>query len=262
MQNTHISAVSALSAPAPQAAAAPAAVSVHNEWDALEAIIVGTARGARFPRYDRSFHATFYHDLPRHQVPSGPFPEQVLAEAEEDLDALAALLSANGVQVMRPEPVDCAATTRTPDWASDDLYNYCPRDLLLALGDTVIECPTPMRARYLEARAYRHLMHQAIRAGSRWIAAPRPQLADTLYNLEDPDRPGLLEHEPVFDAANVLRMGRDLLYLRSNTGNAFGAQWLQTTLGPDYRVHLCERRRSAGDEYPGGCQRVQAFDIC
>lgn len=161
----------------------PATISVHNEGDPLEAIIVGTARGAQFPRYDRSCHATFYHDLPRHQVPNGPFPEQVLAEAEEHLDALAALLDTNGSQVMRREPVDCAATTRTPDWASDGLDNYCPRDLLLALDDTVIECPTPVRARYLEARAYRHLMHRAIRAGSRSIAAPRPRLADALYCL-------------------------------------------------------------------------------
>jgi N-dimethylarginine dimethylaminohydrolase len=217
----------------------PGAIQVHNEWDPLESIIVGTARGARCPRYDRSFHATFYHDLPRAQVPTGPFPERVLTEAEEDLDALAALLVRAGVTVHRPRPTDCAASFSTPDWTSDGLYHYCPRDLLLAVGDTVIECPLPMRARFLEARAYRHLMLDAIRAGSRWISAPPPVLADSLYDLEDPARPGLLEDEPAFDAANVLRMGRDLLYLRSNTGNALGAQWLAATLGPGYRVHLC-----------------------
>ena len=215
-------------------------VAVHNEWDPLEAIIVGTARGAQFPRYDRSFHATFYHDLPRAEVPSGRFPEQVLAEAEEDLDALAKLLTDAGVEVHRPQATDLSAEVRTPHWSSDGLYHYCPRDLLLAVGDTVIECPTPMRARYLEAQAYRHIMQRVIAAGSRWISAPRPLLADGLYNLEDHDRPGLLDTEPAFDAANILRLGRDLLYLRSNTGNPSGARWLQATLGRDYRVHLCD----------------------
>ncbi len=214
-------------------------VSVYNEWDPLEAIIVGVARGAQFPRYDRSFHATFYQDLPRTEVPSGPFSDRVIEEAEEDLDALVDLLTTHGVTVQRPLVTDCAASFSTSTWTSDGLYNYCPRDILLAVGNTVIECPSPMRARYIEALAYRHLMHNTIRAGSRWIAAPRPFLADDLFNLENPTSFGLRDHEPVFDGANVLRMGRDLLYLRSNTGNELGAQWLQSTLGSDYRVHVC-----------------------
>ena len=43
--------------------------------------------------------------------------------------------------------------------------------------------------------------------------------------------------EPLFDAANILRIGKDILYLISNSGNELGAQWLQSTLGSEYRVH-------------------------
>lgn len=48
------------------------------------------------------------------------------------------------------------------------------------------------------------------------------------------------ETEPVFDAANVLRAGRDLFYLVSGSGNELGARWLQTMLSAlgDYRVHV------------------------
>mgnify|MGYP001422711434 CR=1 FL=1 len=35
-------------------------------------------------------------------------------------------------------------------------------------------------------------------------------------------------------------MGRDLLYLVSSSGNKLGAQWLQSVVGKDYRVHTTE----------------------
>ena len=44
--------------------------------------------------------------------------------------------------------------------------------------------------------------------------------------------------EPAFDAANVLRLDRNLIYLVSATGNEFGGQWLQTILGNDFRLHF------------------------
>jgi glycine amidinotransferase/scyllo-inosamine-4-phosphate amidinotransferase 1 len=50
----------------------------------------------------------------------------------------------------------------------------------------------------------------------------------------------LSEQEILFEAANTLRMGRDLLYLVSSSGNYLGAQWLQSVLGNEYRVHTTE----------------------
>ena len=47
----------------------------------------------------------------------------------------------------------------------------------------------------------------------------------------------LSEDEILFEAANTVRMGRDLLYLVSRSGNYLGAQWLQSVLGDEYRVH-------------------------
>ena len=47
----------------------------------------------------------------------------------------------------------------------------------------------------------------------------------------------LTEKEILFEAANTVRMGRDILYLISSSGNEIGAQWLQSILGNDYRVH-------------------------
>ena len=47
----------------------------------------------------------------------------------------------------------------------------------------------------------------------------------------------LSEQEILFEAANTVRMGRDLLYLISSSGNQRGADWLQSVLGSEYRVH-------------------------
>ena len=50
----------------------------------------------------------------------------------------------------------------------------------------------------------------------------------------------LSEHEILFEAANTLRMGKDLLYLVSCSGNYKAAKWLQSILGNTYRVHTTE----------------------
>jgi N-dimethylarginine dimethylaminohydrolase len=62
-------------------------------------------------------------------------------------------------------------------------------------------------------------------------------LLDSLFDV-DLGKPTPRNDEPAFDAANVLRLGRDLVYLVSSTGNELGGQWLQTILGEEFRVHF------------------------
>ncbi len=81
------------------------------------------------------------------------------------------------------------------------------------------------------------MMVDYLKSGAKWYSAPRPMLLDSLFDV-DPDKPTPRNDEPAFDAANVLRLGRDLIYLVSGTGNELGGQWLQTVLGDDFRVHF------------------------
>ena len=46
--------------------------------------------------------------------------------------------------------------------------------------------------------------------------------------------------EILFEAPNCIRVNDDILFQVSNTGNVKGAQWLQSILGEQYRVHLCK----------------------
>ncbi|HET6705517.1 amino acid--tRNA ligase-related protein [Amycolatopsis sp.] len=220
----------------------PRAAWSADEFSPLAEVVVGTAAGARIPALDRSAWLNLYPDLTADelaQIGTGAFPAHVLAEAEQDLDALADILAGLGVAVHRPAPVAHEAEFATPHWHSRGFYSYCPRDLALVVGSTIIQAPGPMRARMFELAGLRELFQDRMLAGSAWIAAPTPQLRDELYPLDEHGQPTLGETEPVFDAANVLRAGRDLYYLVSGSGNELGARWLQTTLSAtgDYRVH-------------------------
>ncbi len=219
-------------------------VNVHNWWDPLEEIIVGSARGAQLPVIkDRSVWAILFSggdDEYFQAAPSGQFPQQVIEETEEDLGELANQLVKLGIAVHRPEPIDLSQRVTTPYWEVDGFYVYCPRDSVLVVGDRVIETPMPLRHRFFENYAYRQLFLEYMREGARWLSAPKPQLLDELYEIGTARGNTLTELEPAFDAANVMCCGRDIFYLISDTGNHAGAHWLQTILGDEYRVHALD----------------------
>jgi len=208
-----------------------------NEWDQLEEVIVGNPLRARFPTADLSTQLTEYPDRPLEKIPHGPFPQWIIDETEEDLNAFVEVLEKAGVTVKRPETWPHEAKFSTINWESEGYYNYCPRDIMLVIGDHIIETPNVMRSRAQETFSYRKLMVDYLRSGAKWYSAPKPMLLDSLFDV-DMDKPTPRNDEPAFDAANVLRMGRDLLYLVSGTGNELGGQWLQTILGDEFRVHF------------------------
>ncbi len=215
-------------------------VSVYNEWDPLEEVIVGTAKNARLPMPDISVHAIDFPEFASiDDIPSGPFPDFVVEETEEDLQVFIEILQDLKIEVKRPDTVDHSKKIKTNDWETDGLYNYCPRDLILAIGNTIIEAPSPLRSRFLESSAYKKIFIEYMKTGSRWIAAPKPKLDNSIYDTPNGFEICLKNDEPVFDAANILRVGRDLLYLVSNSGNILGAKWLQIILGDTYRIHTC-----------------------
>jgi N-dimethylarginine dimethylaminohydrolase len=208
-----------------------------NEWDPLEEVIVGNPLRARFPNPDPSTRLAEFPDRPLEDIPRGPFPQRVIEETEEDLAEFIAVLTRLGITVKRPETWPHEATFSTIHWESRGFYNYCPRDVLLVVGDQIIETPNVMRSRAQETFSYRALLVDYLKSGARWYGAPRPMLLDSLFEV-DLTRPTPKNDEPAFDAANVLRLGRDLIYLVSSTGNELGGQWLQTILGEAFRVHI------------------------
>jgi len=208
-----------------------------NEWDQLEEVIVGNPLRARFPTADRSTQLAEFPDRSLEEIPQGPFPKKIIEETEEDLTAFVAVLEGLGITVKRPETWPHEARFSTIHWESEGYSNYCPRDIMLVVGDHIIETPNVMRSRALESLSYRTMMVDYLRSGAKWYSAPKPMLLDSLFEV-DLEKPTPRNDEPAFDAANILRLGRDLIYLVSGTGNEIGGQWLQTILGDGFRVHF------------------------
>jgi N-dimethylarginine dimethylaminohydrolase len=193
-----------------------------NEWDPLKKVIVGIADHATIPPLDVGLHTVNYADVKDvTTIKSGQYPQQVIDEANEDLEILANFLKTCGVEVLRP--------TNNPV----EYYNYCPRDTTIIYKDNAIVAPMTINARRNEYQNYaQHLTN---------IHTVPNYQHDDIYNLEclgNKDTLALHNTHPKFDAANVIRANEDLLYLVSNTGNKLGAHYLQERLG--FKVHLLE----------------------
>jgi glycine amidinotransferase len=228
------------------------AVNSWNEWDPLREVIVGSARGAVDMGFEPSL-SPYFEPGYKGQPGGQPTPSAVVDEAERQLDNFSEVLQRLGIEVRRPDQVDHSVTVKTPDWEIRGGHaTACPRDVLLVIGEEIIEAPMAQRARYFEYRAYRKLIKEYFAQGARWTMAPKPAMADALYRerVADEERfdfnatPLLTEFEPAFDAACFARFGRDIFWQPDLVSNEFGAEWLRRHLGPQFRIHridFCER---------------------
>jgi glycine amidinotransferase len=215
-------------------------VSSWNEWDPLQEVIVGSARGAADIGYEPALLPYFPPAEPGRSFRGQRVPAVLVDEAERQLDHFAALLDRLGITVRRPDPIDHAVGARTPDWeVAGGHASACPRDTLLVIGDEVIEAAMAQRSRWFEFRAFRHLLTEYFRGGARWSAAPKPLLRDDLY-AEPASYPfdfshcGLLtETEPAFDAACFARFGRDIFWRPDLVSNDLGAALARVELRRD-----------------------------
>lgn len=218
-------------------------INSNNDWDPLKEIIVGRADKARIPTVDLSTMSMSYANHPIEKIKplEGEYPQWIIDEANEDADELCNILKQFNVKVHRPEHIDHSQKIKTPYWETTGWYTWCPRDLLLPLNNLIIETPSACRSRMFESYAYHNIMIDAVHSGTEWICAPKPKLLDESYQFEDLSSSSLNNLEPIFDAPNCIRLGRDILFQISNTGNWLGFQWLKNTLEPrGYRLHAAE----------------------
>lgn len=232
-----------------------------NEWDPLEEVIVGSVEGAIVPVWDQSLAAT----TPSHakwffeKYGGKPFPEVMVDCATKELDGLVKTLEKEGVIVRRPEVKDApsSAMYETPWWKSHGLYAAMPRDIIIVIGDIMVEAPMAWRSRYFEIFAYRKLMKEYFDKGAKWLVAPKPSMSDSFnfYNADyDPCHATIggvkqfviSENEIAFDAADFVRFGTDILVQKSNVTNSLGIEWVRRHIGSEYTIHEV----NFSDEHP------------
>jgi len=219
-------------------------VSVHNEWDQLREVIVGSIDGARLPDWHSSVEAVIpaqHHEFFRGRSGTA-FPIADVIAAQRELDGLASYLERQGIVVRRPEEVSLTIPISTPFFrVSGGMYHAMPRDSVLIVGNTIIEAPMSWRNRYFETFAFKKLFKEYSRNGARWIAAPKPSLGDETY-VSNRSHAGtdfaVSEFEPVFDAADFLRLDNIIVGQLSHVTNWSGVRWLQQILGPEIQIKI------------------------
>ena len=161
---------------------------------------------------------------------SSKMPAQVVDETHEDLEQLRRVLVDQGVRVINGLTLDCTFPVESPYWKAEQESAINLRDLTMIHGDLTIDAPSPTRGRYFEGFAVRKLFLEYYKQRNYFglLCPPRPQLFDNTYDLSR--ECGINETEPLFDAANCMRLGRDIIIDINNTANLAGAQWLQSTL--------------------------------
>jgi glycine amidinotransferase/scyllo-inosamine-4-phosphate amidinotransferase 1 len=178
-----------------------------NEWDPLKEVIVGIADHANWPSTDPVFAEestkTLWTETP---VPSGPVPQWIIDEANEDLDALARVCRDYGAVVHRPQPYNYVKR--------QGMYGYCPRDRVLIAGNKVVNVSMMYPCRNQEFRSLEHA----------WVGCEP---------LIMPKNSGM-----ILDAANICRLGNTWLFLESHSGNRVAYNWLCDQF-PNITIELC-----------------------
>lgn len=238
----------------------------HDEWSPLREVVLGTVDNFAPPL------STLRREPDVLERAIGiaweAYPRWYLDEVAEDLEGLRALLVGAGIRVLRPIWNHQCSDFSTPEWHGHgfDLYNV--RDLHAVFGETLIASSSATRFRQYEHYAIQPIVYENyFSEGMRWIHAPPPRLIGQYLEPysrprspleEEEDRKHktlsrgltetfhrLAEIEILFDAANVIRIGEDVLYLVSSTGNYLAGQWLTNVLGDRYRVHVVNTYRSS-----------------
>ncbi|MFD7234936.1 glycine amidinotransferase [Streptomyces syringium] len=249
----------------------------YDEWSPLKEVIVGSAQNYTSHERELSFDLFFHENITQDNVSRsewyyprvGPSPEgapraarspikqRYVEELNEDVEGIAEVLESLSVKVHRPMSVQDAAEVRTPAWSAGVVPPLNVRDNTLILGDEIIETPPMIRSRYFETQFLTPVFADYFRRGARWTVMPRPLMTDASFDLsyartataggpvepigEPQPSPYDVGHEMMFDGAQCLRLGKDLVVNISTANHALAVDWLERHLEGRFRVHRVHR---------------------
>jgi len=233
-----------------------------NDFDPLEEVVLGIADGACFPPNEPACQNEFNDGYTKYGTkmshnfsdwmpwPTGPKLKKFIDAANQELEGLKAVFEGEGVTVRRPDASLCNfnVATKTPDFESPNQYcAVCPRDVMMTVGNEIVEAPMSMRSRFFEYRPYRTLTSRYFNSdpGMIWTAAPKPMMGADAYNTafwdwseeERIERTRkyeycLSETEIMFDAADCLLLGNMMFVQHSTVTNLAGIRWLKRHFAP------------------------------
>jgi glycine amidinotransferase len=245
-------------------------VNSWNEWDPLKRVIVGRPEGTQVPAPEPGW----WHSYPDQGFPLGTygkFPQEMVDAANEQMNNFVQMMEKRGIIVERvevhPELAEVRACS-TPDWTQLNARGTNnPRDLFLPVGNEIMESPGSLRSRWYEYLNLRPVFERYFKEDPEflWTAAPKPRLTDEsfvknyYYNFEQVWTEAekrqrlkewkyhLTEKEPLWDAADASRCGRDIFWQCSSVTNRSGMDWLKRYFGAKgIRIHPIQFNATSG----------------
>jgi glycine amidinotransferase len=248
----------------------------YDEWSPLKEVVVGSARNYIAHDRDLSFDLFFHENIirdnvirtewyyPRLSLPSPnaddsarrahiSIKQRYVEELIEDIEGLVKTLESLSIRVKRPlELHEDTNEVRTLAWAASVVPPLNLRDNTLILGDEIIETSPMIRSRYFETQFLKPIFLEYFRQGARWTVMPRPLMTDASFDPSYADStvggpmqiirnpqpsPYDVGFELMFDAAQCLRLGRDLVVNIANDNHRMGCDWLERHVGSRFRIH-------------------------
>lgn len=225
-----------------------AAVNVYTEWGPLREIIVGNCVLSTRVNVDLSFRLLYRAQLQDAILANCyELQERMIEQRQEDLDGLQDTLEKLGVRVRRPARLTEVRNFSTPWFSGITTASQNPRDQVLIAGDEIIETSCVNSTRFFENDLLKDIFYEYFHAGSRWTCAPRPTMKPESFDTRGGDTGSKdagsacpksdASFEMMFDAAQCLKFGRDIIMNVSNANHELGAKWLQKHLEGRFRIH-------------------------
>ncbi len=236
-------------------------VNSWNEWDPLKRVIVGRPEGTNLPANEPAW----WYDQPQAGYPLGswgPFPQEMIDAANEQMDYFVDTLEKRGVVVDRIsiQPFMFNQPYGSPlGWVQQNAHGVNNvRDVTMIHGKYIVEATTVRRSRVYERFNLRPIFEDYFRQDPELVhfSAPLPMLTDESFvrnyfhdfanvwtDEEKREKQHnweyqLSEKEPLWDAADAMRFGKDIFHQASCVTNRAGMDWLKRMFAElGIRVH-------------------------
>ncbi|MFD5920685.1 inosamine-phosphate amidinotransferase 1 [Kitasatospora sp. NPDC058201] len=241
----------------PQSQLDPPTQGAHSfdDFTQLREVVVGRADHYTEHATDTSWRLFYYENVAPH-LPDGQrqltIPQQIVDELNEDVTGFADALAGCGVRVLRPTAPGKDVQVSSPWWSSGATPPLNVRDNAVVLGTTIVETAPHIRGRIFENDHLKPHFTRYFQQGSNWLSMPRPALAAHSLDTAYFDRNGVdvtaatagedalpidgLGLEMVFDGAQCVRLGRDVLVNVANHNHELAYRWLARNF-PELRWH-------------------------
>jgi glycine amidinotransferase len=219
-------------------------VNSWNEWDPLKRVILGRIENSCQPKTDVSW----WYDCEKSNYPYGRLPQDYEEKAIGQMENFKKILESRGIVVDQCDEINWNQSAKTPDWEVPVMHGTMPpRDVLMAVGNEILEATMSIRARFFDYVAYRSILNRYFKEDPEfmWMAAPKPRLTEDSYDTEyfynfykvwdletkmkraQERRWQQTDNEPLFDVADGMRLGKDIIWQVSCVSNEPGRNWLR-----------------------------------